>query len=605
MGVISVMSKLTSKLYFCLITMSLAGCAKMGTPEGGPRDETPPRIVETIPAAGSVNVDPDAPVIVRFDERISRTSLANAFTLSPAPPGKVTVKWAAREVELRFDPPLLSDRTYVLTLGTQLSDIRNIKLKDSFHLAFSTGDKLDMGRVVGDLVSMDGPVQGWYVAAYLLEDESAMNIADTTSSHEKRTPNPAFDIPDAATQAAADGSWDLRNLRPGKWRLFAFNDNDDDHLWTPTIDKLAVPWRDVVIREIQLPIIEKDTVQIQVDSLDLPDIASLDSMLMDTLEPELIPSDTITLVGYKRPSLPQPTRASARIRNIVEIRFDRALSSLDGVFEILANSTVDDVNYDPGDSTKARLKLNRMLEGDSVIVTISGSFGATDSLDTLLTVDLRNSADVDTFPPRFLTTRPKEGSTLFQGFDTIELIFNEEMNTPDSGAILLVGSNDDTLDYELKIMDGVSWKIFPRIDGQVNLINISIFGDRIHDLAGNTILDSVTTIGFLYLSPDSLGKISGNMIAETQFRNIHIVFKALNGKYPPLQTVIEKPSSYLLNSVPAGDWKMECWSDLDSNGVFDIGIPEPFIPAEPFILKKDTIFVRARWESGENNLIFR
>ena len=40
-------------------TMSLLwGCASIGNPSGGPRDEDPPRFVSANPKPGSVNVDP-------------------------------------------------------------------------------------------------------------------------------------------------------------------------------------------------------------------------------------------------------------------------------------------------------------------------------------------------------------------------------------------------------------------------------------------------------------------------------------------------------------------------------------------------------------------
>ena len=38
-------------------SLLLGACASMGTPEGGPRDETPPRMVRATPAPGATDVD--------------------------------------------------------------------------------------------------------------------------------------------------------------------------------------------------------------------------------------------------------------------------------------------------------------------------------------------------------------------------------------------------------------------------------------------------------------------------------------------------------------------------------------------------------------------
>ncbi|MDP8207268.1 MAG: Ig-like domain-containing protein [Candidatus Electryonea clarkiae] len=600
-------SRLIIFVNVCLIAL-FSGCAKIGAPDGGPKDEMPPEIIETVPPQGSIRVDPEEPVIIRFNERIKRESLADAFTLSPAPPGKVTTKWKSREVSLSFDPPLQKDKTYVLTLGTQLADDRNVKLENSIHLAFSTGDQLDRGMIEGTLFSRQGAVQGWYVTGYRIGDldDTKIGYTKADSDTSPKQPDPAYDSPDAATQAAADGSWDLRNLGPGLWRIFAFNDNDKDRLWTPAIDILAVPWRDVKVKQPE-------------EQEDLKDISSIlgdtsaksqpdengDSVVNDSAKAELTPSDYITLVGISRPMLPEPTRAASKIRDQVEIRFDRTITEIDADFKIEPDAEIAYTGYDPSDSSKIRIRLNQNIVDDSVLVHIIGSFGTNDTLDTTLTVSLINSVEIDTFPPRFVTSIPGEGSMLFENASSIRLIFSEEMTAPEYDALSLTDGNEDTLRYNFKIIDEVSWEISPIPKPESKLININLVGEKISDLAGNSVQDSLLSISFQLLPNDSLGIASGKVKADFECSNIHLIMRALNGIYPPLEYFLDVPGKFIYNSVPAGQWQLEAWCDMDNDEVFSPGNANPFIPADPFFQSVDTIFVRARWESGENELILR
>jgi len=51
------MPALLSLLMACLITPMLYSCAKMGSPDGGWYDETPPRVISAVPAEKSTHVN--------------------------------------------------------------------------------------------------------------------------------------------------------------------------------------------------------------------------------------------------------------------------------------------------------------------------------------------------------------------------------------------------------------------------------------------------------------------------------------------------------------------------------------------------------------------
>ncbi|MBQ3730861.1 MAG: Ig-like domain-containing protein, partial [Muribaculaceae bacterium] len=71
-------------LLTAVVGVLLAACASIGSPEGGPRDYTPPRVVKTTPEAGSVNFK-GKKVEITFDEIINLKDQQKKVIISPAP----------------------------------------------------------------------------------------------------------------------------------------------------------------------------------------------------------------------------------------------------------------------------------------------------------------------------------------------------------------------------------------------------------------------------------------------------------------------------------------------------------------------------------------
>lgn len=60
----------------------LWGCASIGNPSGGRRDEDPPRFISARPAPGSVNVDP-SDISIEFNELVNVKDAYQNVVLSP------------------------------------------------------------------------------------------------------------------------------------------------------------------------------------------------------------------------------------------------------------------------------------------------------------------------------------------------------------------------------------------------------------------------------------------------------------------------------------------------------------------------------------------
>lgn len=555
-----------------LILPLLVGCARTGPPPGGDDDKQGPVIVETYPEMESTGVPVDVSPEITFSERVEFNGVAKGFSLSPPPPGAVRAYQHGKRFEFRFDPPLAEDRTYVLTLGTDVTDERRNAMEETFHLAFSTGDRLDRAWLHGKLLT-DAAPNGWTLMAYLITYDEDSTIID---------PNPAFDLPSAATQANLNGLWEMVYLKPGMWRVFAFKDADGDRLWTPWMESLAVPAYDVEVRE---------------DSTFIPRFQTLQ------------PSEVVRV--------PTPVRISSLVKNVLDVRFDTKPPTLDLNFSLESlpdtlqkqmdvvvdtsdlKLTIDQVKYKALDSTTIELWLSDVPAGNGLLVGIEGDFGLdTTTIDTALPVVLTNSAVADTFLPSLMKTVPEAEKRLYSGHDFITLVFSKPMMEFPSDAVRLVyAASEDTLFATVGTLDEYrkSIKVNTAVGGELRL---ELFGDKISDIFGNTMEDSLRIVRFNLLPSDSLGSLSGIVESEMQ-GTVHLDFSSFNSKDLALKTVLNSPGAFSIKQIPAGEWKVRAWLDRAGSAPgWDRGKAVPFMPSDPVYQLPDTISVRARWESG-------
>ncbi|MGH2569450.1 MAG: Ig-like domain-containing protein, partial [Bacteroidota bacterium] len=217
----------------CCILM-LGGCAGQVPPDGGPIDRDPPQIISTYPANYTTQFH-DNRIALEFDEYVDRRSVQESIFISPYV-GELEFDWSGREVEVTFAEPLRENRTYVVTVGTDVVDVNNRnRMGQAVTLAFSTGDFIDQGTIEGQvypLQSKDSP-EGVMVFAYLLIPGSPDTL------------NPQTTKPDYITQSGKGGEFAFRHLLLGKYRLLAMRDEYRNLLYDPETDEYGVPASDI------------------------------------------------------------------------------------------------------------------------------------------------------------------------------------------------------------------------------------------------------------------------------------------------------------------------------------------------------------------------
>ncbi len=220
---------------YLIISVSLvfASCANQLPPPGGEDDKIAPKILSVIPSPGTKNFKGDE-ITIRFDEYVDKRSFIESFSIYPEPPGGTDLSWSGKEVTVKLGGRLMKDRTYVVSLGRDLKDIRGGNaLNMPAIFAFSTGSQIDSGKISGTFVS-----EKFDRAKILLyKIETARNI------------EPSKQKADYVIQPQDNGVFAFAFLPEGKYRIFGLLDEDRNSLYARDIEKLSIASDDIILKQ--------------------------------------------------------------------------------------------------------------------------------------------------------------------------------------------------------------------------------------------------------------------------------------------------------------------------------------------------------------------
>ena len=127
------------------VAAGVAGCASISSPQGGPRDVTPPKLVSSSPANGARNARTQEIRLV-FSEPVQVKDLQKNLIIAPtiAEDNKYKVREERNAITLLFEKPLEENTTYSFNFGTSISDITESLPAAEATVSFSTGAVFDL-----------------------------------------------------------------------------------------------------------------------------------------------------------------------------------------------------------------------------------------------------------------------------------------------------------------------------------------------------------------------------------------------------------------------------------------------------------------------------
>ena len=551
--------------------MTALACAREGMPPGGPRDRFPPYVVETDPPAGSTHVPLDVSPKLTFNERIQPRSIEGNLFIAPIVEFEAEANWRGNEITVRFEEPVLSDRTYIITVGTGIRDMRGNRMDSTYVYALSTGPNIEEGEVSGLVVHEGQPARNAYIWAYSLSG--------------KPDPDPAGTTPDYLIQAGRDGTFTFTHLSADRYRFFAFLDQGRDRLYDADVDPVGVPTRDVVLSEEEMAdgplwfrMAVNDTAAMHVTSVRTSHMRELSVFLSEAPRGDQVQDlDAYVITGVEEEE----------------------------------NLEVTSAYQDPADPATIVLTTAPQVRDRAYLLTVNGlenTWGEPiDSTEN--TAEFTGSSTENPPRPRLLEVQP--GNRSRDIAQSTELLFSfSEPVSMEEGAVVLLDSTG------LEAGGGIRW-INPTVaamrpdtllqpSAEYEILVLAGLVKNGFDLPLQATGDRPDTLAYAFstVDPERYGSLSGRFEDEDPAITgpVEIALYGVRDADPSSEIELAGPGDFRFDNVLPGRYILQAYRDANGNGRYDFGSAMPFIPAERSMVHPDTVEIRTGWETEDVTL---
>lgn len=533
---------------FAISIFVIFGCANQIPPDGGPIDKEPPNVIRTFPESGTIYYNKNF-VEFEFNEYINKRTISNSIFVSPYFKDELEFKWSGKKLRINFPEKLKENKTYVVSLGTDITDLRGNNLAETITLRFSTGPQIDEGIISGKV--FDEKPEGVMIFFYLIDTLNQIINYDSVR-------------PDFVCQTSKDGSFYLPGLPNSIFRLIAVRDKMRNLLFDINEDGIGLSTKDFILTDtskridnVSFELVSIDTIKPIVNSVKFEDLNHLRINFNEQIDLQSIPLDNFVL------------------RNSLNNQI-----KLHGFYLVDKNSLMlVKENLFPNKDYEIEINQLKDLAGNEIDKTILQFF--VDDIKDTVTVSLK------TFECNFT-------QNVMEYFNPVcSLYFNDFVKYEDFiNAIVIEDTAGKRIEFMISRTDSSNFIL--KFSGlkQKEKINLKIDLGLIRDLSGNRI-DTILRRQIETNSESDYGSISGLIKNKDLVSNLEIEAKDVNrNKSYKVRINGEK---YLIKNVLPGSYllRLSIPDEIKSKNL--IGF------SKPFIYYNDTIKVKSRWPTTDVN----
>lgn len=544
----------------------LSSCAKVLPPPGGPADLEGLKPIKMVPSPDQIQVDPNTVIEITFDSRFKQVD-PNLITLSPFPKKGLKIVAKGKKILIVPQEPLLPDQTYRLTISPEIRDEQNNPMPEPLELLFSTGTKIERGKLKGIVYDSQNR-RGVWIWAWKMQEKSITDEKFTSLFYQP---------PDYVAVTDSMGEFQLTGLADGRYRLLAIDDINRTRKYEPASDKIGITFDDPVVPRdsntiFSFHLMKRDTVAPAVQSIRMaaPRILTLRM--------------NIPIVG-KLGS--QPLITSTELPNWIGVLY-----------------------HDPTDSNRMYSVFSEIVDRDSIQFEIDNwsKLDGKDGNQKIKTpyVKLRYQA-TDTLAPTLVKIVPQGGNILPKNEWQISASMGLAIGAMQKSVQLIQNIDSTEIPIVVHNLNPFVAKIIPANPlPERRQITLIVRTNEWKSFTNVQAKDTTFYFRFFVLPWDTLGTVSVQVEDNWKVKVGEIIVSAVSLQVPnqasswvnALESVStnysEKIGSVDLK-LPNGLWRLRAFRDSNNNGILDVGQVIPFMHSEPFVIAKDSIRVRSRW----------
>jgi len=218
-------------IHIVLSIVVISGCAKRGSPTGGPVDSIPPVLINASPKINSTNFD-SKEIRLTFDEFIKLDNVDEQLIISP-PINKSSyevkpLNGVTKKVFLEFIDSLETETTYSINFGNSIKDNNEGNPLTFFSYTFSTGETIDSLYVRGNISDAFDKETDDYISIHLYRIDSIFNDSIIFNNR-----------PTYISNSLDSTSYQFKNIKEGKYLILALKDIDNNYFFDPFYDKIG------------------------------------------------------------------------------------------------------------------------------------------------------------------------------------------------------------------------------------------------------------------------------------------------------------------------------------------------------------------------------
>ena len=525
-------------IHIVLSIVVISGCAKRGSPTGGPVDSIPPVLINASPKINSINFD-SKEIRLTFDEFVKLDNVDEQLIISP-PINKSSyevkpLNGVTKKVFLEFIDSLETETTYSINFGNSIKDNNEGNPLTFFSYTFSTGETIDSLYVRGNISDAFDKETDDYISIHLYRIDSIFNDSIIYNNR-----------PTYISNSLDSTSYQFKNIKKGKYLILALKDIDNNYFFDPFYDKIGF-----IDSLITLP---RDSI------INFKLFKEETSLIWD--KPHFINSEKIGFGYYGKLDLKNIEIISS-IPDSVNYTYTKE-NEKDTLIFWLSRNSFDSLNFNliEKDTTKlVTVKFDRAK--DTLIDSLSISSKTTSIIHLKETFKLSSNIPLKNIQDSLITIRD---------IDSVIVPFTTSIN-----------DNLDQIDIEFEVSPSDNYRLF-------------ILPEAIKDIRGvsndtlqyNVVSQSLEDYGNVYL--DVIRNSNSKFILQMIDSNGEVirVFKNVN-----------QDATYNFDYVRPGKYIFRLIEDANNNDKWDTGNYLKKIKPERVYYFSNELEVRANWDLNE------